>query len=570
MNELFAQDGGLQSLDARLHAWAEPCNAEVVDGAAMLEGLRGYSYKEPYGWSMLELAQAHAIRMNGTDFLTWRTAPPPASSRTHAVFVFEMAMGNGCAYPQPTGRFDLNLNGSRLLSFTLSSYAQLWSGDQAQFYFDLRRKRGKPFGAALFLDEWIQSESLAVNGIGFLRVHRDLLNGCEPVMLSIAPQSSEPSRNWFRLGFVCCIRSADLRAGLKALARGRAPRSIAGHNVYFGDLHAHSNQSTFLDNWGCGSGSLDDNFRYARDTANLDFFCMSDHDFQLNAHDWKTLMDTTDAYNQDGRFAAIKGYEWTNMAYGHRNVYFKDTRVPEILDAVREKAPVRYGNSRSGFRTPAELWAWLDRLGDQAMTVPHHPNTAQFLMDLDAWFNQQYDRLVEVYSVWGASDDRDLDVTCNNDRFVDYAINRYLDRLAFGLIASSDGHDGHPGQSGICRKRKQMGHGLGSGKAAVYAEALSRDHIFDALYARQCYAVTGAPILLHVQRVGTPPRFIMHAQGTDLVQTVRVTRNNRTVLEQAPATASVCLEWMDEEAGADTRCLVKLIQCDGEMAWIVA
>ena len=45
-------------------------------------------------------------------------------------------------------------------------------------------------------------------------------------------------------------------------------------------------------------------------------------------------------------------------------------------------------------------------------------------------------------------------------------------------------------------KHHHQFHHLGSGRAVVLAEALTREAVFDALHARRCYATTGAPIVL--------------------------------------------------------------------------
>ncbi len=569
--ELFEADGKKKShYDRRQEAAAG--RYDVVNGAMAVNHVNGYTYKDLYRYSFLQPYDVHGIRQSGGEYVEWRSDEIPDSDRD-VVFAFEMAMGNGAAWPQPTGEFHLSLNGTYLLSFTVVKYDEQWQGNGAALQFHIKRRAIGNFGKGRTLDEWIRDDSVVVAGAGLLRVPRRLLTE-SVATFRVHGFNREPSRNWFRLG-ITPMNVPDLRQAFGQLERGRH-REIDGVNVYFGDLHTHSNESMYLDNWGCGTGSWDENFRYARDISCLDFFCMSDHDFQLDQADWAALLRKNDEYNEPGRFVTIKGYEWTCMEHGHRNVYFRDTQCKEVLDAAREKAPVRYGNHRSGDHSPEELWAWLDELGDDAITVPHHPNCAQFILSMDQHYSEEYDRLIEIYSNWGSSDARDLDVTCNNDRVPELEVTQFLNRYKVGLIASSDGHDGNPGNGNICRKRIQLGHYLGSGKVAVLADELTRDSVFDALRDRRCYAVTGAPILLRfsVNDIGMGSELAVepgqdlsikvHAIGTDTLREVRLMRGNEDIDRVYPETAEATVEFTAHGGGAY---FVKIIQDDDEMAW---
>ncbi|MEG1001753.1 MAG: CehA/McbA family metallohydrolase [Clostridium sp.] len=101
-------------------------------------------------------------------------------------------------------------------------------------------------------------------------------------------------------------------------------------NLYFGQLHSHSNLSD-------GQGSVDDAYTYAKEKANLDFFAVTDHsnsfdnDLQASIADgsmstkWNTGKSAADKYNEDGNFTAIYGYEMTwsgsTGGYGHINTF---------------------------------------------------------------------------------------------------------------------------------------------------------------------------------------------------------------------------------------------------------
>lgn len=63
-----------------------------------------------------------------------------------------------------------------------------------------------------------------------------------------------------------------------------------------------------------------------------------------------------------------------------------------------------------------------------------------------------------------------------------------------GIVAGSDDHQGHPGNSPVGRYWNTRG-----GLAAVYATDRTRKSIWDGLYARRCYGTTLARILLDVR-----------------------------------------------------------------------
>lgn len=115
-------------------------------------------------------------------------------------------------------------------------------------------------------------------------------------------------------------------------------------NLYFGQLHSHTNLSD-------GQGTVDDAYSYARDNANLDFFAVTDHsnwfdnDIKANIADgsqsvaWNKGQDAANKYNEDGEFAALYGYEMTwsgsTGGYGHMNTFNTpgfETRTNKNMD----------------------------------------------------------------------------------------------------------------------------------------------------------------------------------------------------------------------------------------------
>ena len=584
--ELFYEDGRAKFLGQRLKECSVQYNTSIVEGVGQVVDFKGYEYQDLYKYSFTDVIQAYGIRQNGSDYIEWETTELHSLDREHVIFIIEMAMGNGRAYPQPSGRFDLYLNGQHIISFTVVKQSAMWTKDNTRLYFEMKKKKAGNVGQSYTLDEWIQNDSLVVNGTGYLRVPISLLNGEKKARIRIVPVNRETSANWLRIGKCRSMLLTNIYDGLDEVHTGRKQLSLADYNIYFGDIHTHSGDGEFLDTEGCGTGTWKENFDFARDVAGLDFFCMTDHDWQLGRDDWRNLKAISDSYNQDGRFATLRGYEWTSTLYGHRNVYFREGDIDEVLDFRAEKIPVRFGmqGSSKDDPTPADLWAWLDENNLEAITVPHHSNADQFIMNFNAFFNPKYDRLVEIYSSWGRSDQAFSDLNVNNDKYPQLNITNFMAKYRFGLIASSDGHDGNPGNASLCRGHRYfLGHPAGSGRAVVLAKELTRNAVYDALKQRRCYATTGTPMGLYFSVNGhelgsivkggnekSPAELKLIVKAVDNIKKIDIIKNGEIHLTLRDIESSgIETEIVDPqfESAEDSYYYVKVVQEDGEMAW---
>lgn len=255
--------------------------------------------------------------------------------------------------------------------------------------------------------------------------------------------------------------------------------------TYWGDLHSHGRFS-----WD-GVGS--DNFNYARYISGLDFYSMTDHALEpvdgrpkgLSATTWKEYQALTDAFHDPPRFVTLHAYECSfKTPWGHHNVYFRD-RPGSLFTPTETTLPA--------------LWETLT--AGEALTIPHH--TGKFPKDITFTpQNELLRRNFEIYSAHGLSELYDPEHPLAFERSLFTARSKSLrqpsyfqDVLAAGLrfsaIASSDDHRGQPGKPHY-------------GLVAVRAPRLSREAIFDGLFARRTYATTGAKILLDFEASGIP------------------------------------------------------------------
>jgi len=89
---------------------------------------------------------------------------------------------------------------------------------------------------------------------------------------------------------------------------------LNGMNFYFGNLHAHTKYSD-------GQKTPAEGYVWARDTAKMAFYAITDHAELLSSSEWNDVGTQANNYNEDGRFVALRGFEYTNYLLGHINGY---------------------------------------------------------------------------------------------------------------------------------------------------------------------------------------------------------------------------------------------------------
>jgi len=82
----------------------------------------------------------------------------------------------------------------------------------------------------------------------------------------------------------------------------RMKHALGGMKLYRGNFHSHTKYSD-------GTGTPAEAFAWARDIAKSDFYAMTDHAEFLTPISWHDTGVQADAFNKDGDFAAIRGFE---------------------------------------------------------------------------------------------------------------------------------------------------------------------------------------------------------------------------------------------------------------------
>jgi len=535
--------------------------------------------------SFTDARAAYYIHQTGADHLQFWTEEVPADTGADwVIFILSVGVGMGDVLPQPSGRFDVRLNvppgiTTDLVSFHVTKENRVWRKGDVTLAYDIKRRAWAPNDQVMKMDAHITEESCATYGVMALRVSKRLLKPGERARLDVVPCNRQPSKRWFKVDvdmFARPVWKCDIDAVVDAACAPAAPKRIGEMNLYFGDLHVHSGEEHGAGRT-CGLGTLEENYEYGRDVAGLDIISITDHDWQLkDQEDWRIRQEQMDEWNESGRFVVIPGYEWTSAKYGHRNVYYRDTGWPWFDN---NPGPGHNQISEQS-QSPDDLWRALREAGARALTIAHHSSTGFFPVDW-SYMDPEFDRLVEVYSTWGNSE-------YLGAPFPGYASDRHeglgaLDALKMGyrlgLMASSDGHDGNPGNANWSHRQAHIHHRLGSGFIAVLAEELTREAVWDAMYARRCYATTGTRIALNFTVNGaimgseiTAPdgqARVIEAQvtGTAPLERLELVKNGDVVYQQPCSGMREVLDVAEADAEGAAFYYLRVFQADGEMAW---
>lgn len=309
-----------------------------------------------------------------------------------------------------------------------------------------------------------------------------------------------------------------------------------GLQVYYGDLHSHCDV-------GYGYGTPEQAYANAR--LQLDFASVTAHatwpdmsasddrlantiayhrrGFEQAAARWAHLRSVTNAANDEERFVTFLSYEWHSLRYGDHNVYYRDGdgRIIEAADLDGLRAALRD----------------LTASGTAALLVPHHIGYRVGYRGID-WetFAPEFSPVVEIVSMHGVAESDDapypyLHTMGPRDGRSTMQHGLRLGKV-FGVIGSTDHHAAHPGS-------------YGWGRAAVWAEELTREAIWEALTRRRTYALTGDRITLAFAVNGHPMGSVLGVtlerhldvavDAGDAIDYVDVVHNGRLLHRWTPA-----------------------------------
>ena len=526
-------------------------------------------------WRAAAPAASWRLRLREGERLAWTTFPVPAALETkRVVLVFAIAMGNGSPLPEPGGQFDLLLDGQKLLSFRLVKHTETWRKGDAGLCLNVRRLDAARPGEAIHVDP-SSVESFVAFGYGLLQLPASQVKPGQPVRLAIVPRAPIPSNRWLQIDRdPHLLETGTFQEGLDRVCHWAARWRVGEYTLLFGDLHSHSGLGRDGDGSGSGTGTPRENFLYARDVANLDLYALTDHDYEFaSSADWELRSSLAQEFYKPGEFVTFPAFEWSSERFGHRGVYYEEPDPPYFM-ADRAGDPWSPLNDN-----PNELWRKLGELQTGSLTIPFHPALARNPMVWD-YRHPKLEPVAEVYSCLGSAEGP-------NGAFAAETVPGCDLRAALaagarvGFIASSNSHDGHPGDSQGGRSTAYY-HARGSGRLAVYAKEFNRTGVLEALRARRVYATTGEPIFLdfrlndhrmgselRADQVGRAPQLLVHALGTCEIHMIQILCNGRVVGIQFGDGVEEGIAILDSSfSAAQPRVYyARVVQRDGETAW---
>ncbi|MCH1425511.1 MAG: DUF3604 domain-containing protein, partial [Alphaproteobacteria bacterium] len=220
-----------------------------------------------------------------------------------------------------------------------------------------------------------------------------------------------------------------------------------------------------------GTGTAEAYFKFARDRAFVDITGHQGNDFQITTEFWKHLDDLCAAFNEDGHFIAIPGYEWSGNTGlgGDRNIYFPDEG--RVLRRSSHALVSDHSDIDNDCHSATELFAAFAENDEDDVVMFAHCGGRY--ADIELAHDGRFEKAMEVHSSWGTFE------WLVQDAF----------RLGYrvGIVANSDGHKGRPGASypGAAL------FGAVGGLTCFLVPELTRQSILDCIRKRHHYATTG-------------------------------------------------------------------------------
>ena len=265
-----------------------------------------------------------------------------------------------------------------------------------------------------------------------------------------------------------------LRAFCGALVAESNPVCIRAEvperRLFWGDLHAGQTEI------GCGADSLTRHFAFARNAAGLQFASQQANDHYITAEIWQLVREVSHACDAPGDFVCYLGCEWSPDTEdgGDRNVIYRD-------DETQLRRSDRFFSERDSDPEPDLRRApeFLAAMRDEEVLLNLHVGGRPTNLK---WHEPRIEPLFEIHSTHGTS-----------EWFVEDAITR---GYKVGITGGTDGVMGRPG---ACRPGRRVTRNVRNGLTAVCATELTREGLWEAFFARRCYATSGERILLWVE-----------------------------------------------------------------------
>lgn len=317
----------------------------------------------------------------------------------------------------------------------------------------------------------------------------------------------------------------EARGGVRGVSNPIWVEREPVRRVFYGDLHQH----TYLHD---GRGVYEELYLYARRVGLLDFGSITPHhmpmsvtgpqyyldDYRRTVDNWPDLVQANKIMKGWKQFVPILGYEYSvgTAAGGHHNVIFKDDEASTTmaLDPANVRAPV------------GDMMKILDRGRSPAMVIPHIGGGPP---DWEHPTDPRLERMFEIASVHGVFEE-------SYQKHLEAGVR--LAATASGDVHTTSFGSAYPGLNYITTNPL----------TGVYAHGKSREAIWDGMYQRQTFGVTGnTRILMQLDVNGEPmggelalghhenARIRARVSGTAPLVRLDILKNSRVIHSVAPS-----------------------------------
>lgn len=248
-------------------------------------------------------------------------------------------------------------------------------------------------------------------------------------------------------------------------------------NVYFGNLHAHSNLSD-----GNKSISPREAYRIAREEGGLDFMSLSEHNHYLTTAEMSELMKAAKRETKSG-FVALFGQEYSTIdPYNHTNIQNYPHRIPGALNGEYKKVFSELLVNHILTNPEAVVYAGFNHPQSR---VRDYGLSSQFGGDIDA-FVAALDPFVQLIAIGNGPSDSGKKSFQPTTTYIhrDVSTSAWFDYLSYGMhLAPKIDHDTHSPTYGF----------RVAGRTAAWVDGnLNTEKLITALASRHVYATEDA------------------------------------------------------------------------------
>ena len=342
------------------------------------------------------------------------------------------------------------------------------------------------------------------------------------------------------------------------VTRDFTERSSDRYNIYFGQMHSHTNISD-------GAGTIEEAYAHASQVENLDFLIVTDHSNSFDndasgvlaedgtavSTEWKLGHETAAAYTT-GDFLGLYGYEmtWSN-GLGHMNTY---------------NTPGWQSRTQTEYKTYATA---LPNYYATLATVPasisqfNHPGTTFGDFQDFAHYSETYDALITLLEVGNGEG-----AIGSSGYFPSYEYyTRALDKGWH--VAPTNNQDNHKGLWGDAN----------TARSVVLADSLTESAVYDAMRNYRVYATEDNDLGIYYTLNGYIMGTIL--EPSDVGDTVALSVELADPTDSAKATVSVIVNGGSEAAVQTATCnetvtfsipasynyyYIRVVQADGDVA----